>query len=251
MLTIKEAKSMQNDLVIQEALYCPSTGIFDTADFIQSLEADIQANGGIISFRSEVKDITIKSKQLFEINVKSENNFTLEAENIVNACGLSSTNLAEKIDSLKNELIPKSFFSKGHYFQLNGKHPFNSTLIYPINTNEGLGIHVTLDVSGKVRFGPDTEWIEEIDYSFDKSRKEKFFEAIRTYWPTIDKNKLMPDYTGIRPKIVGPGEDPADFLIQASSSHNIDGLINLFGIESPGLTSSLSIAKKVRKLLNN
>ena len=157
--------------------------------------------------------------------------------------------LARKIKGIPEGIFPKSYLAKGHYFQLSGNHPFKKHLVYPLPTKDSLGVHVSFDMSGKVKFGPDVSWIEDIDYSFNESRKDDFVSAIKNYWPDLDPDKLIPDYTGIRPKIYGPTEEPADFVIQTSKQHKIKGLVNLFGIESPGVTSSLPLAKKVANLL--
>ena len=181
--------------------------------------------------------------------VRGQENYSIKAQKLVNSAGLHAVDLAKMIKEVPREIIPKAYYAKGHYFQLSGKHPFTDKLIYPLNEKDGLGIHVTLDLSGKVRFGPDVTWVEEIDYSFDENLRGSFVEVIRTYWPNLNAAKLTPDYTGIRPKIYGPYDEPADFIIQTSKEHKISGLVNLLGIESPGLTSAFAIAREVVKSL--
>ncbi|MEO0617271.1 MAG: FAD-dependent oxidoreductase, partial [Pseudomonadota bacterium] len=150
--------------------------------------------------------------------------------------------LAHRIEGLAPEHVPEAFFAIGHYYTLAGRSPFNH-LVYPTAGGGGLGVHVTLDIGGQVRFGPDVTWVEGIDYAFDDSRRERFVEAIRRYYPGLDPDRLAPGYTGIRPKITGPGEPAADFVVQGREIHGQDGLVNLFGIESPGITASLALAR--------
>jgi L-2-hydroxyglutarate oxidase LhgO len=172
----------------------------------------------------------------------------LEARTLVNAAGLHAQEVARQLHGLEAASIPPRFLAKGHYFTLQGEAPFRH-LIYPVPGDAGLGIHVTLDTAGSVRFGPDVEWISDIDYSIDESRRADFARAIRRYYPSLDATRLQPGYTGIRPKTVGPGEVAADFRIQGPQAHGWEGLVNLYGIESPGLTASLAIADEVAAML--
>ena len=249
LLAKKEVRRIQAEINAEAALYCPSSGIVDSAELILGLEVDLQQMGVITAFNSEVKEIEKKSPSGFELHVKSSDSFIIETDNLINSAGLNAVKLTKKIKEIPSEVIPKEYFAKGHYFQLSGNHPFKNYLIYPLHKKDSLGIHVTVDVSGKVRFGPDICWIEELDYTFDEKLKNEFVKAILSYWPRLNPEKLSPDYTGIRPKIYGPMEEPADFVIQTSEHHGIKGLVNLLGIESPGLTSSLSLAKKVANIL--
>lgn len=239
----------QPEIVAEQGLYCPSSGIVDVPELIQSLEAELQDLGVITAHHSSVENINIESNSKFEVVVSGQDEFLISAEKVINSAGLHAVDLAGKIKEIPREILPKARYAKGHYFQLTGKHPFTDKLIYPLNEKDGLGVHVTLDMSGKVRFGPDVSWIDEIDYSFDEGLRESFVDAIRSYWPNLDGTKLAPDYTGIRPKIYGPNEKPADFLIQTSKDHKVSGLVNLLGIESPGLTSCFAIAREVVKNL--
>ena len=170
----------------------------------------------------------------------------LKAKLVINACGLHAPAVANTIEGMPKHLVPRAYFAKGNYFALKGLSPFRH-LVYPMPEAAGIGIHATLDLGGAVRFGPDVEWIETIDYTVDEKRAPLFEEAIRQYWPSLPDNALAPSYCGIRPKITGPGEPAADFVIQGPSVHGVEGLWNLFGIKSPGLTSSLAIGANLRE----
>lgn len=154
------------------------------------------------------------------------------------------------MDGLASAKVPTAYFAKGHYYALSGKSPF-SRLVYPLAGSGGLGVHVTLDMAGAARFGPDITWVEGEDYSFDDSRRAAFVDAIRRYYPSLDEERLQPGYTGVRPKIAGPGDADADFAIQGPADHGVPGLVNLFGIESPGITASLAIGEHVSNLLRH
>ena len=172
---------------------------------------------------------------------------TLTCSLLVNAAGLNAPAVARSVDGMPLELIPRAYLAKGNYFSCSKKAPF-SHLIYPVPEPGGLGVHLTLDMAGQARFGPDVEWVDSIDYAVDPARSERFYPAIRKYWPALPDGALMPSYSGIRPKIVPPAVAYQDFLIQGPKDHGVEGLINLFGIESPGLTSSLAIADYVGEL---
>jgi L-2-hydroxyglutarate oxidase LhgO len=172
---------------------------------------------------------------------------SLECRLLVNAAGLGATAVARSMEGMPIELIPPAYLAKGNYFSCSARAPF-SHLIYPVPEPGGLGVHLTLDMAGQARFGPDVEWVETIDYAVDPARAERFYPAIRRYWPTLPDGVLMPSYSGIRPKIVPPAVAVQDFLIQGPRGHGVHGLINLFGIESPGLTSSLAIADYVGEM---
>ena len=189
-----------------------------------------------------------KKKNKFIISCLAEEEFTIESKYLINCSGLSNELNLKNIEDFPKDKIYKNYYAKGHYFKYSGKSPF-SNLIYPVSGQHSLGIHVGFDLAGGMRFGPDVEFINQIDYSFDESLKSKFIESISQYWPEINSTKLHPDYTGIRPKITKPNEKMKDFSIQTSADHRIKNLINLQGIESPGLTSSLAIGKFVTNLL--
>ena len=239
-------KNYVEDLTVVAGLYCPSSGIIDAHDLIMALESDLQSLGVIMSNNTFVNNIHSNSSGGYEVEVKSkESFFNIKCDVLINCGGLHATEVAKKIDKMQADKIPTTHFAKGHYFSFTGDHPFKDLLIYPLPSKDSLGIHVSPDTSGKIRFGPDLNWIENLDYSFQENIKEKFYVSIKKYWPGIDRQKLHPDYTGIRPKIYGPSEKAVDFKIQTSDDHGLHGLINLFGIESPGLTSSLAIGKYV------
>ena len=234
-------------LVFQEALYSPNSGVIDVPEFVTALEGDIQHSGGLISLRTSFLSSS-REKDSFVINCKAEENFSIESKYLINCSGLSNERTLKNISKFPKEKIFKNYFAKGHYFKYSGKTPF-SNLIYPISGQHSLGIHVGFDLAGGMRFGPDVEFVNEIDYSFNESLKSKFVSSISQYWPDIDPKKLHPDYTGIRPKITKPNESTKDFSIQTQNDHGIENFINLQGIESPGLTSSLAIAKYVSHLV--
>ena len=221
------------------ALLSPSTGIVDSHGLMSALQADVEAHGGVVLVKSLVTDINA-SDDGFEFDVGEA---AFACRSLVNSAGLGAVAVAP------TEGSPTIRFAKGHYFEYQGTSPFEH-LIYPVPSGGGLGIHATNDLGGKVRFGPDVSWVESIDYEFDESRRPKFVTAIMSYYPGLDESKLVPAYTGIRPKLHGAGEPAADFVIQGAADHGVRSLVNLFGIESPGLTSCLAIGEYVKELLD-
>ncbi|MFL5419307.1 MAG: NAD(P)/FAD-dependent oxidoreductase, partial [Myxococcales bacterium] len=179
-----------------------------------------------------------------ELRVGGDSAGTILARTVVNAAGLRAQDVARSIDGVPPGSIPETHYAKAHYFVLKGRSPF-SHLVYPMASGGGLGVHVTLDLAGRARFGPDVSWVPAIDYSFDESRAATFYAAIRRYWSGLQDGALEPGYTGIRPKIVGPGKPAADFVVQGPGQHGVRGLVNLYGIESPGLTAALALADDV------
>jgi len=242
-----EASRLEPEVTCIGALLSPSTGIIDSHEFMLCLQGDIEAAGGAIICRSQVTGIEVTTEG-FIVRVAGDEQYTVTAELLVNAAGLWAPAVAASINPFDRNLIPGHYFAKGHYFTLAGKAPF-SRLVYPVAGKAGLGIHLTLDLAGQGRFGPDVQWVKTIDYSFDSTRKTAYVEAIRRYYPGLDETRLVEGYTGIRPKLSGPGEQPADFLVQGPGQHKIPGLVNLFGIESPGLTSSLAMADHITTML--
>ena len=184
------------------------------------------------------------SGRRIEIDVGGADPMTLRCRLLVNSVGLHAPELAGQIAGMPPERVPKTYYAKGNYFTLSGRSPF-SRLIYPVPVPGGLGVHLTIDLGGQARFGPDVEWIDSIDYRVDPSRSEGFYAAVRTYWPGLKDGALQPGYSGIRPKIVPKGAPGQDFVVQGPQTHGVAALINLFGIESPGLTASLAIADHV------
>lgn len=222
------------------ALHSPSTGILDTHAYMLALEADLEAAGGMVVLNAPVIGGRVVADGV-EIDVGGADPTTLSARLVVNAAGLGAVALAQSLVGLPAATVPRLHVAKGNYFALSGVRPPFRRLVYPVPEPGGLGIHATIDLGGSVRFGPDVEWVERLDLTVDPARAERFYAAIRSYWPALPDGALHPDFAGLRPKITGPGEPAADFSILGPAEHGIEGLWNLFGIESPGLTSSLAI----------
>ncbi len=238
-----EARALEPALQCEAALLSPSTGIVDSHAYMLSMRGEAEAHGAAFAFLAPLIGGRVTSDG-FEIEVGGEAPMQLGCDLLINSAGLSATAMARSLDGMPLELIPPAYLAKGCYFSCNAKAPF-SHLIYPVPEPGGLGVHLTLDLAGQARFGPDVEWVDRIDYTVDPARGEKFYPAIRRYWPALPDGALMPSYSGMRPKIVPPAVAVQDFVIQGESVHGVRGLINLFGIESPGLTSSLAIADYV------
>jgi len=236
------------DILCSSALWSPSTGIIDSHAYMLALQADLENAGSMIVFNSKVTAGSVVNG-LPVVNVESEGStVNLAARTVVNCAGLGSDKLAQAIEGIDLKTVPSYHYARGNYFNCVVKSPFSS-LIYPVPNEYGLGVHVTHDIAGQLRFGPDVEWVDEINYEVDPKRSEVFYDAIRSYWPELPDNSLLPAYSGIRPKIQGKGSQASDFVIQDESAHGVPGLVNLFGIESPGLTSSLALADHVCNLI--
>ena len=232
-----------------EGLYVPSSGIVDTSALMRSYLGDIEDNGGMISYNTCFKKAD-KKNNLFKTLVFQNNEEVVIASHIlINAAGITAENIANNFSFLKKSNIPKTFLAKGNYFET-GKKLGIKHLIYPVPNEASLGLHLGLDMSMTVRFGPDVEWIDEINYDVNTNREEIFYNDIIKYIPSFDRSLLKPGYSGIRPKLRDKGQGKSDFMIEGSKNHGIENLINLFGIESPGLTSSLVIADYVSGLLD-
>ncbi len=245
-LSGEAARALEPALNCDAALLSPSTGIIDSHAFMLALRGDAEDAGAVCAFHTPL----LRAKALagrIELDAGGIAPITLECRILVNAAGLGASAVARSIDGMPIDLIPQAYLAKGNYFSCSAPAPF-SRLIYPVPEPGGLGVHLTLDMAGQARFGPDVEWVDAIDYAVDPARAERFYPAIRRYWPALPDGALMPSYSGIRPKIVPPAVAVQDFLIQGPPHHGVDGLINLFGIESPGLTSSLAIADYVGEL---
>ncbi len=245
-LTGAAAREMEPALNCNSALLSPSTGIIDSHAYMLALRGDAEDAGAAFAFHTPLIRAAARAGMI-EIEAGGAAPMTLECRLLVNAAGLDAPAIARTIAGMPLALIPTPYLAKGNYFSCSVKAPF-SRLIYPVPEPGGLGVHLTLDMAGQARFGPDVEWVEAIDYTVDPARAERFYPAIRKYWPTLPDGALMPSYSGMRPKIVPPAIASQDFLIQGPRDHGVDGLINLFGIESPGLTSSLAIADHVGEL---
>jgi L-2-hydroxyglutarate oxidase LhgO len=237
------ARALEPALNCTAALLSPSTGIIDSHAFMLALRGDAEDAGAAFAFHTPLLHAKAAAGRI-ELDVGGEAPMALVCDLLVNAAGLNAPTVARGIDGMPLELIPRAYLAKGNYFSCSKKAPF-SHLIYPVPEPGGLGVHLTLDMAGQARFGPDVEWVDSIDYAVDPARAERFYPAIRKYWPTLPDGALMPSYSGMRPKIVPPAVASQDFLIQGPKDHGVRGLINLFGIESPGLTSSLAIADYV------
>ncbi|GLU34008.1 NAD(P)/FAD-dependent oxidoreductase [Trinickia caryophylli] len=246
-LSAHEAQALEPALECVEAVFSPVTGIVDSHQLLLALRGDAERDGAVCAFRAPVESIAAEGGR-FLVRVGGDSPSELRASAVVNSAGLHASALARRIAGLDPRHVPPLYFAKGNYFSVSGGAPF-SRLIYPMPNEAGLGVHLTLDLGGQPRFGPDVEWVESIDYEVDAGRAENFYAAIREYWPGLSDGALQPAYAGIRPKLSGPGEPAADFVIQGPAAHGVRGLVNLFGIESPGLTASLAIAERVGELL--
>ncbi|TWX55216.1 NAD(P)/FAD-dependent oxidoreductase [Colwellia hornerae] len=247
-LTESELKNSAPALHATAALLSPSTGIIDAHSYMQGLLADIEYNNG--QFVGRTRFIAAEQDDSgFIVTLNSQEEIMqLHCDYLINAGGLHCTKVAENIIDLAKVNIPKLYYCRGHYFSYQGKSPFKQ-LIYPVPQAHGLGIHASLDIGGQLKFGPDTQYIDNINYQVSADLKAKFVAAIQRYYPDLDVARLHADYSGIRPKLEGPFDGFKDFIIESEKEHGLKGLVNLFGIDSPGLTSSLAIAEYVREKL--
>jgi len=240
-------RHLEPELKAAAGLYSPSTGIIDSHGLMLSLLGEAEANGAVLACNTEITAARLTGNGV-EISINGEDRPALAANLLINAAGLGAPALARRIEGFPAGRVPESWLARGCYFSLSGKSPFRR-LVYPLPEPGGLGIHLTLDLAGQARFGPDVEWIGEIDYRVDPLRAEAFADSIRRYWPGLDPARLTPSYSGIRPKLSGPGMAAADFRIDGPADHDGLPLVHLYGIESPGLTSCLAIADHVATLL--
>ena len=247
LLSRAQAQALEPALACTAALLSPSTGIIDSHGYMLALQGDAENAGAICVFHAPVLRGRLTDAGA-EIDIGGAGAMTLRARLLVNSAGLHAPGLAATLSGMPSQLTPRAYYAKGNYFSLTGvRNPF-TRLIYPVPVAGGLGTHLTVDLGGQARFGPDVEWIDEIDYAVNPARGDGFYAAIRRYWPGLPDGALMPGYSGIRPKIVPPAVATQDFTIQGPAAHGHSCLINLFGIESPGLTASLSIADAVAEL---
>ena len=248
MLCAVEAQALEPALRCDAALLSPSSGIIDSHGLMLALQGDLERAGGAVALRSPV--LAVKCGDgLHRLEIGGDEPMTLLARRVVNAGGLHAPAIAAATQGLVAGSVPRARFSKGSYFALAGRAPF-ARLIYPMPQDAWLGVHLTLDLGGQARFGPDAEWLdvgrpEDIDYRVEPARAAGFYDDVRRYWPALADGALQPAYSGVRPKIHSPGEPAPDFCVQGAREHGVDGLVNLFGIESPGLTSSLALADEV------
>jgi len=245
-LSRDEANAMEPALNCTSALLSPMTGIIDSHAYMLALQGDAEHAGALPVFFSPVMGAHARDRKI-DIDVGGADPMTLRCRLMVNSAGLHAPLLARRTTGMPPDRVPTEYYAKGNYFTLQGRSPF-SRLIYPVPVPGGLGVHLTIDLGGQARFGPDVEWIETIDYAVDPSRSDGFYAAVRRYWPDLKDGALQPGYAGIRPKIVPRGAPAQDFVVQGPQTHGVPGLINLFGIESPGLTASLAIADHVLEI---
>jgi len=246
-LDADELKALEPQLNAVAGLLSPSTGIVDSHALMLALQGDAERAGALLALRAPVKTIEILDDGL-RVDIGGDEPMTLLATTVINCAGHAAPVIAALTSGLPADAVPTRYFAKGSYFSLATATPFRH-LVYPLPEPGGLGVHLTLDLGGQARFGPDVQWVESLDYDVDARRADSFYAAIRRYWPELPDGALQPAYTGIRPKISGPGEPAADFRIDGPAQHGIAGLVNLFGIESPGLTAALAIADEVRQRL--
>ena len=245
-LTHDQALALEPQLRCVAAIHSPSTGIVDSHALMLALQGDLENAGGMVALKSPVARAECADGS---IDLFMEDGTVLRCAGVVNAAGLSAPALAGRFGGLAAPFVPKASFAKGNYFTLSGRAPF-SHLVYPVPEPGGLGVHLTLDLGGQAKFGPDVQWVDSPDdLVVDPARGNAFYAEVRKYWPALPDGALVPGYAGMRPKISGPGEPARDFLIQGPADHGLPGLVNLFGIESPGLTSSLAIGAHVAEML--
>jgi L-2-hydroxyglutarate oxidase LhgO len=247
-LDAKQAARAEPELECVHALWSPSTGIIDSHAYMQSLLADAESLGAIIAYGTQVASLSPTPAGI-EIRIEKELGPAVCAHQVINCAGLHAHQVAASIEGFPAQHIPKISYAKGSYFALRGASPF-TRLVYPAPRVGGhLGIHMTIDLAGAARFGPDTEWVDAIDYAVDPQRVPIFAEVIREYWPRLDASRLYPAYAGIRPKISGAGEATRDFCISGPKDHGLAGIVNLFGMESPGLTASLALGEYIAAMM--
>ena len=247
MLAENEIAQLEPEVRAMAGFLSPSTGIIDSHGLMLAYLGDAESHGASLALASPVNSGAVTGDGI-ALNVGGNEAMTIVCETVINSAGLNAQAVARTLTGIPRETIPPTYYAIGHYYTLSSAAPFKR-LVYPVARHDWLGVHVTVDLGGRIKFGPDFSWIDRIDYRFDESRTAAFYEAIRRYYPGLKDGALQPGYTGIRPKITGKGEPAADYLIQGPRDHGIKGLVNLYGIESPGLTSSLAIADYVHDLL--
>lgn len=239
LLSAAEARALEPEVACTAALHCPTSGIVDQHPYMLALQGDLENAGGTLVCECPVESLA-RAGTGFLVRTGGAAATELEARFVVNSAGLGAVALLSRIEGYPEARIPTLHLARGNYFTVAARSPFRH-LIYPVPHAAGLGIHATLDLGRRVRFGPDVEWVDRIDYAVNATRAPTFYQAVRRYWPALADGALIPDFTGIRPKLHGPGEPQPDFRIETEADHGLPGLVNLLGIESPGLTSSLAI----------
>ena len=238
-----QVRALEPEVACTGALLSPSTGIIDSHSLMLAYQGDAEDHGAFLAFNAPLNEGRITDTG-FELEIGGDEPMTLGCRRLINAAGLFAPDVARKLRGLDQGLVPKGHYAKGNYYTLVGARPFKH-LVYPVPEEGGLGVHVTIDLGGQVKFGPDVEWIDDLDYDVDPRRADKFYDAVRSYYPGLKDGAIEPGYAGIRPKLSGKGEPAADFLLQGPADHGVPGLVNLLGIESPGLTASMAIAEQV------
>jgi L-2-hydroxyglutarate oxidase LhgO len=254
-LSAEAARELEPELSCSGALLSPSSGIVDSHELMTALLADAEADGALLAVASSFAG-AIPASSAWVARTDGEASYELQADWIVNCAGLFAQTVARSIEGFPSGSIPQQWLAKGHYFSLAGRSPF-SRLVYPLPSDGGLGVHCTVDLGGQAKFGPDVEWLPQgiepgaIDYAVDESRAESFYGEIRRYWPSLRDGALSPAYSGVRPKLSGPGQLGVDFRIDGPGAHGCPGIVQLFGIESPGLTASMAIAERVAAIVSD
>lgn len=247
-LSRAQAQVLEPHLACESALYSPTTGIVDSHALMLALQGDLEHAGGVVALNSPLASAECRPDG---IQLRAADGTEIAASMVVNSAGLHAPALARNFSGLDPRHVPVAYFAKGNYFTLSGRSPFTH-LIYPVPEAAGLGVHLTIDLGGQAKFGPDVQWVSSAaDLAVDPSRAEAFYSQVRSYWPALPDGALQPGYAGIRPKIQSPTQAARDFMIQGPADHGVAGLVNLFGIESPGLTSSLAIAQYVAGLYDD
>jgi L-2-hydroxyglutarate oxidase LhgO len=244
-LTAKDIAALEPAVKAVRGLLSPSTGIIDSHSFMSALRRDALAGGAQVVTSSPVLGGSVLEGGGFELAIGGAEPSRVRCQTVVNAAGLWAQDVARSLRGVPPSSIPAQHFAKGHYFTLAGRSPF-SRLVYPVPEPGGLGVHVTLDLAGQARFGPDVSWLDGVDYAFEEGREARFYPAIRAYFPGLAEGALVPGHTGIRPKLAPAGAAASDFVIQGPAEHGVPGLLNLYGIESPGLTAALAIAESAK-----
>ncbi|WP_448190213.1 NAD(P)/FAD-dependent oxidoreductase [Azospirillum sp. sgz301742] len=248
LLSAAEAIALEPNLHCVAAVLSPSTGIIDSHGLMLALRGEAEEHGAMLAFKSPLVAGRLTDSGI-EIEAGGAEPMRIACDVLVNCAGLGAWDAARALEGFPAGHVPPRFLAKGNYYALaHGRSPF-SRLVYPMPIEGGLGVHITLDLAGQARFGPDVEWVDRVEYSVDPARADSFYASVRRYWPELPDGALVPAYCGIRPKLTGPGQPQADFLIQGPETHGVPGLVHLFGIESPGLTSCLAIADHVAELL--
>ena len=249
LISDRDATQLEPALRCTAAMHSRETGIIASHGLMLALLGDLEGAGGMVAYASPFVQARRGGAVRWVVSAGGAEPIEVSCDWLVNSAGLLAQQVAAGIEELPPEHVPPSHYARGCYFQLSGRAPF-SRLIYPMPAPGGLGVHLTLDMGGQARFGPDVEWIDRIDYTVDPHRADRFYAEVREYWPLLPDRALAPAYAGIRPKLAGPDEGVRDFLIEGPAEHGLDGLVNLFGIESPGLTACLALGAMVELIVS-